>query len=135
MGTSAYKQGMPWWKYLANKFLTWVENKTFGLHLSEFHTGYRAYSRKALEQVNFLANSDGFIFDQEIVAQFVSCGFRIAEVPVPVRYFAEASSASFISSTLYGLGILRLCAHFLLHKAGVIRSARYACYSSRYHQA
>jgi glycosyltransferase involved in cell wall biosynthesis len=135
MGLSAYKQGMPLWKYVANKALTWLENKVFGLSLSEFHTGYRAYRREVLEQVNFLANSDGFIFDQEIVAQFVACGFRIKEYPVPVRYFPEASSASLVDSTIYGLGILALCARFLLHKVGIWPSAKYTCHTSRYHRA
>jgi glycosyltransferase involved in cell wall biosynthesis len=104
-GLSAYKQGMPWWKYIANVSLTWLENKVFRLHLSEFHTGYRAYRREALSSVNFLANSDNFIFDQEIVAQFVAAGLRIDEIHVPTRYFPEASSASFWASTVYGLAV------------------------------
>jgi hypothetical protein len=86
---------MPWWKYVSNRFLTGVENLAFGLHLSEFHTGYRAFSREVLEAVNFRMNSDGFVFDQEIIAQTVAGRFRIAEIAVPVRYFPEASSASF----------------------------------------
>jgi glycosyltransferase involved in cell wall biosynthesis len=104
-GLSAYKQGMPWWKYIANVSLTWLENKVFRWHLSEFHTGYRAYRREALSSVNFLANSDNFIFDQEIVAQFVAAGLRIDEIHVPTRYFPEASSASFWASTVYGLAV------------------------------
>jgi glycosyltransferase involved in cell wall biosynthesis len=116
MGVSAYKQGMPWWKYIANKLLTWIENKVFGLSLSEFHTGYRAYSRTVLEQVNFKALSDGFIFDQEIVAGIVECQFTIVEVPVPVRYFPEASSASLYSSVKYGFGILGLTLRYALRK-------------------
>ena len=88
---SALQQGMPWWKYVANRFLTGLENRVFGLRLSEYHTGYRAFRREVLETVNFGANSDGFVFDQEIVAQVVATGFRIAEIPVPVRYFPEAS--------------------------------------------
>ena len=94
-GGSAIQQGMPWWKYLANRFLTGVENLAFGLRLSEYHTGYRAFTRAALDAVNFRMNSDGFVFDQEIMAQAVATGFRIAEIPVPVRDFPEASSASF----------------------------------------
>ena len=86
-GGSAIEQGMPWWKYVANRFLTGVENAAFGLRLSEYHTGYRAFSRDVLEAVNFRMNSDGFVFDQEIIAQVVAAGFRIAEIPVPVRYF------------------------------------------------
>jgi glycosyltransferase involved in cell wall biosynthesis len=126
------KQGMPWWKYVANRALTRLENAVFGLHLSEYHTGYRAYSRKALEGVNFQMDSDGFVFDQDIVAQFVSAGFRIAEVPVPTRYFPEASSASFWQSSIYGLSILRVLARFWLHKHGIKRDFRLVSLSNRY---
>ena len=75
---TAFQDGMPWWKFLANKSLTWLENQVFGLSLSEYHTGYRAYSRHALESVNFYLNSDGFVFDQEIIAQFVSQNLKIS---------------------------------------------------------
>lgn len=135
MGTSALMQGMPWWKYYANRFLTVLENRIFNLRLSEFHTGYRAYTRQALEQVNFFANADGFIFDQEIVAQFVESGARIAEVPVPTRYFPEASSASLIASLGYGLGILWLLTRFLLHRANLWRSMQFVAHSARYRSA
>src|SRR6188474_3157056 len=103
---SAVQQGMPWWKYVANRFLTWVENRAFRLSMSEYHTGYRAFSRETLEAVNFRMNSDGFVFDQEIVSQTVAGGFRLAEIAVPVRYFPEASSASFADSCVYGTKIL-----------------------------
>lgn len=132
---SAYKQGMPWWKYAANVALTWLENKAFSLNLSEFHTGYRAYRREVLEQVNFRANSDRFLFDQEIVAQIVECGFRIGEIPIPTRYFAEASSAGFVDSVFYGLGILWLLARYFLHRTGVRRSSQFVCYAARYYRA
>src|SRR5678816_327007 len=99
---SALAQGMPWWKFLANRFLTGLENRVFSLSLSEYHTGYRAFRREVLETVNFPANSDGFVFDQEIIAQVVAARFRIAEIAVPTRYFAEASSASLVDSTIYG---------------------------------
>jgi glycosyltransferase involved in cell wall biosynthesis len=131
-GVSAYRQGMPWWKYIANIALTRLENQIFGLELSEFHTGYRAYRREVLEQVNFLANSDGFIFDQEIVAQFVSCGFKIGDISVPVRYFPEASSASFLASTFYGLKILWVCLRFMLHRSKIWPTTQYTCHTSRY---
>jgi glycosyltransferase involved in cell wall biosynthesis len=131
LGVSAYKQGMPWWKYLANKFLTGAENRAFGLHLSEFHTGYRAYRREVLESVNFRANSDNFIFDQEIVAQIVEGGWRIAEIPVPVRYFPEASSASFVASSRYGFSILWLLLRYRMHKAG-LRSQQFVSFRARY---
>jgi hypothetical protein len=89
------------------------------LQLSEYHTGYRAYSRQALQSVNFEMNSDAFIFDQEIVAQFVCLRQRIVEIPVPTRYFVEASSISFWNSTLYGLSILWLLFRYLLHRGRV----------------
>src|SRR5512136_2966783 len=131
MGVSAYKQGMPWWKYLANKLLTGAENRAFRLRLSEFHTGYRAYRREVLESVNFRANSDNFIFDQEIVAQIVEGGWRIAEIPVPVRYFPEASSASLLASTRYGFSILWLLVRYRLHTAG-LRSQQFVSFRERY---
>jgi glycosyltransferase involved in cell wall biosynthesis len=135
LGVSAYKQGMPWWKYLANKFLTGVENRAFRLHLSEFHTGYRAYRREVLEAIDFRANSDKFIFDQEIVAQIVAGGFRITDIPVPVRYFPEASSASFIDSTIYGLSILWLLLRYQLHRRGWRRSQQFELHEQRYAKA
>jgi glycosyltransferase involved in cell wall biosynthesis len=132
MGAHPMKQGMPWWKYISNRFLTGLENKVFGLSLSEYHTGYRAYHREALEAVNLAMNSDKFIFDQEIVAQFVDLKFRIAEVPVPTRYFPAASSASFMQSSIYGLSILLLLVRFLLHRGGIIRSRQFESLQQRY---
>jgi len=131
-GGSAIEQGMPWWKYVANRFLTWVENRAFGLQLSEFHTGYRAFSREVLETVNFRMNSDGFVFDQEIIAQVVAARFRIAEIAVPVRYFAEASSASFVASCGYGLKILWVVTRYGLHRSGIKRSRRLESIRTRY---
>lgn len=131
-GISAFKQGMPWWKYIANVALTWLENKVFGLNLSEYHTGYRAYRREVLESVNFLANSDKFIFDQEVTAQFVAGNFRIGDIHVPTRYFPEASSASFVASTIYGFGILALLLRYVLHRAGIWQSSQFVCHSQRY---
>ena len=131
-GGSAIEQGMPWWKYVANRFLTWVENRAFALQLSEFHTGYRAFSREVLETVNFRMNSDGFVFDQEIIAQVVAARFRIAEIAVPVRYFAEASSASFVASCGYGLKILWVVTRYGLHRSGVKRSRRLESIRTRY---
>ena len=118
LGTNPMKQGMPWWKYVSNRFLTWAENVTFGLNLSEYHTGYRAFRREVLESVNLETNSDKFIFDQEIMAQMVALGMRITEVPVPTRYFAQASSASFFQSTIYGFSILVLLAKYLMYRWG-----------------
>ena len=125
------RQGMPWWKFLGNRFLTGLENVVFGLKLSEYHTGYRAYRREALEAVNTDMNSDSFLFDQEIIAQFIESGVRIAEVPVPARYFPEASSASFVQSSIYGLSILRLLSRYLAHRAG-IRQRQFEGLQKRY---
>jgi len=99
--------GMPRWKYVANRFLTTMQNHAYGLGLSEYHTGFRAYSRRLLEAIDYRANSNDFVFDQELVGQVVRAGFRIAEVPVPTRYFAEASSVNFRRSVVYGVATLR----------------------------
>src|SRR5919197_6618551 len=106
---------MPRWKYVANRFLTGLENRAFGLGLSEYHSGYRAYSRELLESIDYHANSDDFVFDQELVGQVVRAGFRIGEVPVPTRYFAEASSVNFRRSVVYGLATLHSLASHLRH--------------------
>jgi glycosyltransferase involved in cell wall biosynthesis len=129
---SALAQGMPWWKFLANRVLTVLENRAFGLSLSEYHTGYRAFRREVLETVNFVANSDGFVFDQEIIGQVVAAGYRIAEIAVPTRYFAEASSAGFLASTVYGLKILSMLFWFMLNRWGLRRSRRFDSLRARY---
>jgi glycosyltransferase involved in cell wall biosynthesis len=131
-GVSPTAQGMPWWKFVANRVLTGVENRVFGLALSEYHTGYRAFRRDVLETVNFGANSDGFVFDQEIIGQVVAARFRIAEIPVPTRYFPEASSASFVASTIYGLRILSTLFWYLVHRRGLRRSRRFDSLRARY---
>jgi glycosyltransferase involved in cell wall biosynthesis len=135
LGGHPMRQGMPWWKYIANRFLTGLENRSFGLHLSEYHTGYRAYTRAALESVNLAMNSDDFIFDQEIMAQFVALKLRIAEVPVPTRYFPQASSASFVQSTVYGLSILRVLWRYWLHSHGWARRRQFESLERRYSSA
>lgn len=132
LGISPVKQGMPWWKFWGNRFLTRVENYVFGLRLSEYHTGYRAYHRRVLETINFNANSDNFIFDQELIAQVVSAGFRIAEVPIPTRYFPEASSVGLLASIRYGLGILWLICRYSLHRAGFVRRKQFESLKLRY---
>src|SRR5215210_6108447 len=132
MGDSPIKQGMPWWKYLGNRVLTKIENLGFGLSLAEYHTGYRAFNRQVLESVNFHINSDGFIFDQEVIAQIVEAGFLIKEVPVPTRYFPEASSASFIASSVYGLGILWLVFQYSLHKLNIFPQKKFQSLRRRY---
>jgi glycosyltransferase involved in cell wall biosynthesis len=132
LGGNVMKQGMPWWKFISNRFLTGLENRMFGLNLSEYHTGYRAYRREVLEAVNFDMNSDNFIFDQEIMAQFVALRARIAEVPVPTRYFPQASSASFLQSSVYGLSILALLFRYKMHRSGVHRQRQFESLSRRY---
>jgi len=114
--------GMPFYKRLSNRFLTWCENKVFKLNLSEYHTGFRAFRRSFLETVPFLLNSNDFIFDQEIVAQAVWFGARFEEISVPHRYFAEASTIGLGRSVRYGFGILALLATFLLNRKGLVRS-------------
>jgi glycosyltransferase involved in cell wall biosynthesis len=117
--------GMPRWKYVSNRFLTILENAAFGLHLSEYHTGLRAYSRRLLEAIPYRLNSDDFVFDQELVAQVVAAGgLRIAEIAVPTRYFEEASSVNFRRSVIYGLSTLRVVLRFLLHRAKIRRSRK-----------
>jgi SAM-dependent methyltransferase len=132
---SAIRLGMPSWKYISNRFLSWLENVVFGLDHSEFHTGYRAFRRDVLETVNFAMSSDGFVFGQEIIAQAVAARFRIGEIAVPVRYFAEASSASFVQSTIYGLKILVLLCRFLLHKRSLMRSRQFESLRARYRRS
>jgi glycosyltransferase involved in cell wall biosynthesis len=116
--------GMPRWKYVSNRFLTLVENLAFGLRLSEYHTGLRAYSRGLLETIPYRLNSDDFVFDQELIAQVVAAGMRrrIAEVGVPTRYFEEASSVGFRRSVVYGLSTLRVVLRYLLHRLRIRRS-------------
>jgi glycosyltransferase involved in cell wall biosynthesis len=118
--------GMPRWKYVSNRFLTLVENVAFGLRLSEYHTGLRAYSRRLLETIPYRLNSDDFVFDQELVAQVVAAGMsrRIGEIAVPTRYFDEASSVNFRRSVVYGLSTLRVVLRYLLHRARIRRSPK-----------
>ncbi len=118
----ARKGGMPLYKFVANRFLTTVENIVLGAHFSELHTGYRAYIRRFLETVPFLRNSNDFAFDTEVVAQAVSFGFKVAEVPVETRYFPEASSATFGQSLVYGFKTLWVMAKHLANRLGLRRS-------------
>ena len=111
--------GMPWWKYLANRGLTLFENMMLGQNLGEFHSGFRVYRRTVLDTIPFEGNSDDFVFDTEFLVQCVHFGFRLGDVPVPVRYFDEASSINFRRSTKYGLETLKAVAVFWLHKIGL----------------
>lgn len=106
LGGQALRGGMPWWKYAANRFLTWAENLLIGAKLSEYHTGYRAFSRQVLEKLDLSHNSDDFVFDNQMLAQIHWHGFTIAEVSCPTKYFPEASSINFRRSLTYGLGCL-----------------------------
>jgi glycosyltransferase involved in cell wall biosynthesis len=135
MGIHPIRQGMPWWKYYSNRFLTALENWVFGLRLSEYHTGYRAFRRQVLESVNLQMDSDRFIFDQEILAQIVNVKMRITEVPVPTRYFAQASSASFFQSSVYGVSILWLLVRYLLHRGGIVHQRQFDSLERRYRSA
>lgn len=117
----ALSHGMPPWKYVANRFLTFIENLALGQNLGEFHTGFRAYARCVLETIPYHANSEDFVFDQEFLIQAVYFGFRIGDVPVPVRYLPEASSINFRRSVVYGLGTLRALLRFCSHCLGLTR--------------
>jgi len=135
MQGNVVEQGMPWWKFMGNRFLTGIQNRVLRQNLTEYHTGYRAFSRRVLEEVPFLLNSDNFVFDQEMLVQAMHLGFRIKEVPVPTRYFAEASSASFSASVTYGLSILWLLARYLLHRSSWINQRQFECFPARYRRA
>jgi glycosyltransferase involved in cell wall biosynthesis len=115
--------GMPWWKYLSNRGLTAFENLLLGQNLGEFHSGFRVYRRKVLETIPFERNSDDFVFDTQFLVQAVHFGFRLGDVPVPVRYFAEASQINFRRSTKYGLQTLATVGAYWLNRLGVRRSA------------
>lgn len=123
LGGEARKGGMPLYKYVSNRFLTFVENLALGVKLSEYHTGFRAFSRAVLETLPLAANSDDFVFDNEMLAQAVYFGFRIGEISCPTKYFDDASSISFRRSVKYGLGVLATSLKFLLQKAGFVKSS------------
>lgn len=123
LGGHAVKGGMPLWKYIANRFLTFTENVMLGAKLSEYHTGYRAFSRELLEKLPLKFNSDDFVFDNQMLAQIVWFGHTIAEVSCPTKYFAEASSINFMRSVKYGLGCLLTAMNFRLSKLGIVRSS------------
>jgi hypothetical protein len=117
----ALGSGMPAWKYVANRGLTLLENLVLGQNVGDFHTGLRAYTRQVLETIPFQRNSDDFVFDTQFLVQAVHFGFRIGDVPVPSRYFAEASSINFSRSVRYGLGTLGALGRFVLQRVGLAR--------------
>ena len=114
---------MPRYKIIANRFLTTVENYVLGTHFSELHTGYRAYSRKFLETVPFLRNSNDFVFDTQIIAQAVAFEMKVTEVPVSTKYFPEASSTNLRQSIVYGLKTLAVMLRYRLHKSAKLKAA------------
>lgn len=119
LGRGALQGGMPAYKYVANRALTLVENLLLGIKLSEYHTGFRAWTREVLERLPLGACSDDFVFDNQMIAQAVRFGFKLGEISCPTRYFAEASSINFRRSTIYGLGVLRTAVDFRLDRMGL----------------
>ncbi len=119
LGNGARSGGMPFYKYTANRFLTLAQNILMGQKLSEYHTGYRAFSREVLESVNWKDNSDDFVFDNQMLAQICFAGFPIAEVTCPTKYFREASSINFVRSVKYGLGVLSVAVGYRMEKWGL----------------
>jgi hypothetical protein len=122
IGGTALRGGMPFYKYVANRLLTAFENMFLGVKLSEYHTGYRAFSREVLMRLPLGENSDDFVFDNQVLAQCVYFGFRIGEVSCPTKYFEEASSINFRRSVQYGLGVLKTTLQFALERAGILHN-------------
>src|SRR6516164_5366606 len=122
IGGGSLKGGMPLYKYISNRFLTAFENLMLGAKLSEYHTGYRAFSREVLTKLPLLENSDDFVFDNQMLAQAVHFGFRIGEVSCPTKYFEEASSINFRRSVTYGLGVLGTTVQFFVERMGIAHS-------------
>ena len=125
LGGGALKGGMPRYKYVANRFLTGFQNLFLGVKLSEYHTGFRAFSKELLETLPILENSDDFVFDNQVIAQAVMFGYRIGEISCPTKYFEEASSINFRRSVTYGLGVISTTIGYIAHKMGLKRSPRY----------
>ncbi|MGA2298885.1 MAG: glycosyltransferase family 2 protein [FCB group bacterium] len=121
LGRGAMRGGMPIYKYIANRFLTLFQNYLIGEKLSEYHTGYRAFSAEVLRKINYEANSDDFVFDNQMLSQIFLAGFTIAEVTCPTKYFKEASSINFRRSVKYGFGVLKTSLSHRLHKWGIVK--------------
>jgi glycosyltransferase involved in cell wall biosynthesis len=121
LGGGALKGGMPRYKYIANRLLTAFQNVFLGVKLSEYHTGFRAFSRELLQTLPLLENSDDFVFDNQMIAQAVMFQFRVGEISCPTSYFKEASSISFRRSVSYGFGVLKTTAAFVAHRAGLVK--------------
>jgi len=125
LGGGALRGGMPIYKYISNRMLTAFQNLFLGVKLSEYHTGFRAFSRELLETLPILENSDDFVFDNQMIAQAVMFGFKIGEISCPTKYFEEASSINFKRSVEYGLGVLGTTLSFVGHKLGIIHLPRF----------
>ena len=125
LGKGALKGGMPMYKYIFNRCLTLTQNILIGQKLSEYHTGYRVFSREILEKINYHANSDDFVFDNQMISQIFYAGFNIAEVTCPTKYFPEASSINFSRSTKYGLGVLATSFTHFFNRIGILKSKIY----------
>jgi glycosyltransferase involved in cell wall biosynthesis len=125
LGKGALKGGMPVYKYISNRFLTLFQNFMIGAKLSEYHTGYRAFSRKVLESINFEANSDDFVFDNQMLSQILYQGYEIAEISCPTKYFKEASSINLKRSIQYGLGVIQTSFRHVIQKSGVAKYEMY----------
>jgi len=121
LGKGALRGGMPIYKYIANRLLTLFQNILISYKLSEYHTGYRAFSKEVLERINFNANSDDFVFDNQMLSQIIFHGFDIAEVTCPTKYFEEASSINFKRSSIYGIGVLMVSLQYRLQKMGILK--------------
>lgn len=126
LGNGALKGGMPLYKYIANRGLTFFQNMFVSQKLSEYHTGYRAFSRQVLETINLEANSDDFVFDNQMLSQIIMADFPIGEVTCPTKYFDDASSINFRRSSIYGLGVLATSLQHRLHKWGLVKNVRYS---------
>jgi len=122
LGKGALKGGMPLYKYIFNRFLTYAQNLLMSQKLSEYHTGYRAFSKNVLKSINYNANNDDFVFDNEMIAQIFYAGFEIAEITCPTKYFTEGSSINFKRSVKYGLGVLRTSFLYFFAKTGIYKS-------------
>ncbi|MBL7765576.1 MAG: glycosyltransferase family 2 protein [Chitinophagaceae bacterium] len=125
LGKGALNGGMPYYKYIFNRLLTLTENILIHQKLSEYHTGYRAFSKEVLQNINYNANNDDFVFDNEMLSQIFMKGYEIAEITCPTKYFEEASSINFSRSMKYGLGVLRVSFRHRLHQWGIIKSKLY----------
>ncbi len=121
LGKGALDGGMPCYKYVSNRFLTFTQNLLIGQKLSEYHTGYRAYTANVLRNINFMENDDDFIFDNQVLSQIFMKGYQIAEITCPTKYFPEASSINLSRSTQYGLGVLNVSIRHFLHKHKILK--------------